>query len=228
MKHPATYTDAFIPIFADFLKTSNIVLDPFAGTGKLALIKRLGFIGQVWCNELEPEWATSKQYLVDRWNIGDARDLSWTTGVDAICTSPTYANRMADSHEAKDESRRITYTHYLGRKLSAGNSGAMQWGDKYRELHECVWKECWRLLPLNGKMIVNVSNHIRKGIEIDVVGWHESCLKKIGFVLVNHVKVETPRMKFGQNSEKRIRNESVLVFEKHCAEDCNILPNWLT
>ena len=46
MQHPAKYSDVFIPIFADLLKDCEIVLDPMAGTGKLALIKALGFNGK--------------------------------------------------------------------------------------------------------------------------------------------------------------------------------------
>jgi hypothetical protein len=121
---------------------------------------------------------------------------------------------MADSHNAKDSSRRITYTHYIGRKLTDGNSGAMQWGEKYKTLHESVWNECWKILAQDGLMIVNISNHIRKGVEVDVVGWHEKCLREIGFEFVGHIKIQTPRMKFGKNSEKRILHESILVFCK--------------
>lgn len=214
MKHPATFTNKFVPIFAELLAGRKIVLDPFAGTGKLAAIKEFGFNGQVWCNELEPEWVTSSKYPVDKWNVGDARDLSWSEGVDAICTSPTYGNRMADSHDAKDSSRRITYTHYIGRKLTEGNSGAMQWGGKYKDLHKAVWRECHNILGPGGLMVVNVSNHVRKGVEVDAVGWHENCLMEIGFELVDHIKIETPRMRFGKNSEVRIQHESILVFKK--------------
>ena len=38
IKHPATYTDVFIPQFAELLKNCKNVLDPFGGIGKLALI----------------------------------------------------------------------------------------------------------------------------------------------------------------------------------------------
>jgi len=214
MKHPAIYTDAFLPIFANLLVGSKKVLDPFAGTGKLAKIKDFGFDGIVVCNELESEWANSSLYPVDEWHIGDASFLSWATGVDAICTSPTYGNRMADSHNARDNSRRITYTHYIGRKLTKGNSGAMQWGENYKNLHQDVWAQCWNILPIGGKMIVNISNHIRNGDEVDVVGWHEKCISKIGFNLVDHIKIETPRMRFGANAQKRIQHESILVFAK--------------
>jgi tRNA G10 N-methylase Trm11 len=214
MKHPAVYTDSFLPIFAKLLEGSKKVLDPFAGTGKLAKIKNFGFTGLVVCNELESEWTKTSPYPVDEWRIGDARDLSWCVDIDAVCTSPTYGNRMADSHNAKDSSRRITYTHYLGRKLTDGNSGKMQWGENYKKLHEDVWSECLKTLPVGGKLIINISNHIRNGKEIDVVGWHEECVKKIGFDLVQRIEVETPRMRFGQNSQKRIQHEVILFFTK--------------
>ena len=182
MNHPAKYTDRFIPIFADLLQNSKSVLDPFAGTGKLAEIKRHGFKGKVICNELEPEWTKDCKYDVDLFHIGDAQDLSWINSVEAVCTSPTYGNRMADSHNAKDGSRRITYTHYLGRKLNENNTGQMQWGEKYKKIHENVYEECFRVLVSNGLMIVNVSNHIRNHQEIDVVKFHKETLVKIGFI----------------------------------------------
>lgn len=34
MRHPAKFTDTFLPIFYDFLKDKKRILDPFAGNGK--------------------------------------------------------------------------------------------------------------------------------------------------------------------------------------------------
>jgi hypothetical protein len=130
-KHPAVFTDSFIPIFAELLIGRENVLDIFAGVGKLALIKNYGFTGKVVCNELEKEWTESK-YNVDEWYIGDSENMVWAknNSFDAICTSPTYGNRMADHYNAKDKSKRITYKDYLGRDLNDENTGKMQWGDK--------------------------------------------------------------------------------------------------
>lgn len=75
IKHPATYTDSFIPKFAEILSGCASVLDPFGGVGKLALIKQYGFKGKVICNELEREWAEIGKYDVDEWSIGDAANL---------------------------------------------------------------------------------------------------------------------------------------------------------
>ena len=75
VKHPAKYTDSFIPKFSELLKYCSNVLDPFGGVGKLALIKDYGFSGKVVCNEIEHEWVNTSEYDVDEWCIGDAANL---------------------------------------------------------------------------------------------------------------------------------------------------------
>jgi tRNA G10 N-methylase Trm11 len=217
IKHPATYTNVFIPKFAELLINCENVLDPFGGIGKLALIKEYGFKGHVICNELEPEWAKINKYNVDEWHIGDAAKMSWAkcNSIDAICTSPTYGNRMADHYNAKDDSRRITYRHYLGRPLNEENTGKMQWGNKYRQKHIEIYKECFRVLKRNGLMIVNISNHIRKGEVVNVVDWHKETLIDLGLKLIDKIKLETPRMRFGENFKTRVECEYILVFIKN-------------
>ena len=192
------------------------VLDPFGGTGKLALIKDFGFKGLVVCNEIEAEWAQSSPHPVDEWHIGDAQDMSWAkdSSFDAICTSPTYGNRMADHFNSKDGSRRITYRHYLGRPLKDNNSGKMQWGAKYKLLHTKVYEECFRVLVDRGIFILNISNHIRKGVEIDVSAWHCEELQKIGFTRLDTTTQKTPKMGFGDNARARTFGEYIITFEK--------------
>jgi tRNA G10 N-methylase Trm11 len=216
VKHPAKYSDVFIPIFAGLLYNYNRVLDPFAGTGKLAAIKDYGFTGQVVCCEIEPEWAKCGMYSdVDEWHIGDSRRMGWAEDeqFDAICTSPTYGNRMADHHNARDGSRRMTYRHTLGRELHKANSGRMQWGERYRKLHEEVYAECWRVLSWGGRFVLNVSNHIRNGQEVDVVGWHRETLLGLGFEATHEIEVLTRRMRRGANHERRVATEKILVFD---------------
>lgn len=216
VKHPAVYTDRFIPKFAELLDGKNNVLDIFGGTGKLAQIKEFGFTGEIICNEIEHEWANTSPYPVDEWHIGDAAKMDWAMeeSIEAICTSPTYGNRMADHFNAKDGSKRITYRHTLGRELNEHNTGRMQWGEKYKQKHLEVYCECFRVLQADGLMIVNVSNHIRAGVEIDVVGWHKEALTGTGFVFTDEVKIETPRMGFGQNGKSRVPHESILIYRR--------------
>jgi hypothetical protein len=77
IRHPAKYTDSFISIFADLLKDRNNVLDPFAGTGKLGLIKQCGFSGTIYANEIEPEWINENLYDCDLITWQDAEFLDY-------------------------------------------------------------------------------------------------------------------------------------------------------
>lgn len=216
VKHPAKYTDTLIPIFVDLLRDCPNVLDPMAGTGKIGQIKEHGYKGYVVCNELEPEWITPTPPGVDEVHIGDAEHMDWALDGQfcAICTSPTYGNRMADHHNARDGSRRNTYRHTLGRPLSPGNTGMMQWGKEYRQKHVFIWIECKRVLRPDGLMIVNVSDHIRKGQVVRVVDWHVKAITSIGLLLIDKIPVETPRLRFGANSDVRVSAEWILVFLK--------------
>jgi len=61
---------------------------------------------------------------------------------------------MADHHNAKDSSKRNTYTHCLGRKLKEENTGKMQWGHLYRNKHRKIYEEFIRVLKTNGYLIL--------------------------------------------------------------------------
>ncbi len=222
--HPAKYTDKFIPIFADILKDCKVVLDPFAGTGKISKIKNFGFKGKIICNEIEKDFADIEKNdlqifgsSVDEWHIGDAENLNYLkdSSVDGICTSPTYGNRMADNFNAKNGSRYITYTHCIGHKLQDGNTGKMQFGEQYETKHERIYKELFRVLKNNGIFVCNVSNFIKNGNEVNVVGFHRKALEKTGLSFIEERKIETPRMGFGANREKRVKYESILIFKKN-------------
>ena len=221
MKHPAKYTDSFLPIFFDLLKNTDCVLDPMAGTGKLALIKDYGYKGAIICNDLEPDWQKGENYNVDEWHFTDASNMNWAKNeqFDAICTSPTYGNRMADNFVARDKSHRVTYRHYLGHCLKDGNTGKMQFGSKYCEKHRSIYAECLRVLKKGGIFIVNISNHIRSGKIIDVDNFDKSTLLDLGLLFQEEIKIKTPRMGFGANSKLRVDTESILVFIKDGTEN---------
>lgn len=178
VKHPAKYADDFIPIFAEMVGSSKRILDPFAGTGKIGNIKKFGFNGFVYANEIEREWLCSTQNLCDCLTFEDAEFLDFPNGwFDAIVTSPTYGNRMADHHHAQDGSKRLTYTHCLGRPLNPENTGKMQWGDEYRQKHIRCYRHLVDLLASGGKFIINVKDHIRKQEVIHVTDFHVATLK---------------------------------------------------
>lgn len=223
-KHPAKFSDVLLPVIYNIVKNRKLILDPFAGTGKLADIVELGFDGAIFLNELEPEWyitcreRENKPYSRANAHLGDACHLPYIdSAFDAIVTSPTFGNRMADSHipgEGWDAARsqRNTYTHALGHKLTYHNSGAMQWGDAYRELHVLAWQEAQRVLKPNGLFVLNIKDHIRGGKRMKVAQWHVDTLLSLGFSLTNKLKVLTPGQRYGQNAKVRIDYEYVLTF----------------
>ena len=185
---------------------SGKVLDPFAGTGKLRSV-----YPDAYLNELEPEWAIQGPAST----IGDALYLPYQSECfDVIATSPCYGNRMADHHKAKDASKRITYTHMMGRTLHKHNAGTLQWGDKYIKFHTLAWTECRRVLKKNGLFLLNVSDHIRNGAQARVGDWHLGWLLVNGFKRLETIEIKTPRMRRGSNHNLRVDYEYLFVMEK--------------
>jgi hypothetical protein len=242
--HPAKFSPTIIHAIGDALLVHlppggvKEVLDPFAGVGTLQQLHQWAPWWSVYCIELEEEWARQSPSL-ERVVVEDSLRLmgllasappdsivpfrnGWGKRVDlpsrfdAIVTSPAYGNRMADSHtpSPSDTSKRHTYRHYLGRKLSANNAGGMQWGRAYRDFHRAAWTQAVRVLKPGGLFVLNVSDHIRAGRIQPVSIWHEAQLRASGLELVERIEVKTPRMGHGQNGKVRVECEWVLVFRK--------------
>jgi SAM-dependent methyltransferase len=219
--HPARFTWDLLPVFSTALVgladtddegvvLSRIrVLDPFAGTGRIHKLAELGPYDTIGI-EIEPEWAA----MHERTFRGNALALQFEAdSFDAVVTSPTYGNRFADKHTPKDASRRRGYTHDLGRQLHEANSGAMQWGEQYRDFHRLAWAEVRRVLKPEGRFVLNLKDHIRKGDRQYVAGWHVTELCRMGFDLLMHTEVEARGMRDGANHDLRVPAEQVYVFE---------------
>lgn len=205
VRHPAKWSNQLEPTIRAWLAgVDGPILDPMAGTGKF------GFATHY--NELEPEWAAQCPGQV---TVADARQLPYADNTfAAVVTSPTYGNRMADHHEAKDDSRRNTYRHALGRPLTEGNSGAMQWGMTYREVHEDAWAEVYRVLEPGGTFVLNVKDHYRKGRLQGVPLWHLETARYAGFSCQVMRPIPCPGNRQGQNGALRVDHEMLYRFIK--------------
>jgi hypothetical protein len=166
LSHPARYPNALIPILAGTVPVDQFpkVLDPFAGTGRIHQLPN-----QTVGVEIEPEWAA----LHDDTICASALALPFDDkSFDAIVTSPTYGNRLADAGYSATPDRRNSYTFDLGRKLSDENSGGMYWGGRYRTFHETAWAEANRVLRSGGRFVLNIKDHIKLHERQFVTGWH--------------------------------------------------------
>lgn len=209
VSHPARYSDGLLPIFSEELEGFWRVLDPFAGTGRIHLLEQDGFdtVGV----EIEQPWAD----LHERTVHASALDLPFDdASFDAVCTSPTYGNRLADHHEASDPDERRTYRHDLGQALHPDNSGQLHWGPKYRAFHEKAWPEAIRVLRPGGRFVLNIKDHVRDGAVQPVSGWHVTTLSRLGLSLLWMIPVATSGLRYGANRDARVEHEWVLVFEK--------------
>lgn len=210
VKHPAKFSDAILDAIYPLLPLQGDILDPFAGTGRIHELCYEGL--ETYGIELEPEWAA----MHARTEVGNALDLPFDdASFDVIATSPTYGNRMADHHEAKDGSKRVTYRHTLGRSLSDDNSGALQWGPDYCDFHAAAWVEANRVLKPGGLFVLNCKDHVRKGEVQRVTLWHWHFLSQgLGYQTAAVRKVRTPGMGFGANGSARVPHEWVIAMRK--------------
>jgi len=225
VKHPARYSKEIMPVLQRIIEAHRAtvfggcisVLDPFAGTGLIHSLAtdQVTTVGV----EIEPEWAMLHPCTI----IGDATHLHFQAGTfDMVVTSPTYGNRLADHHDAKDPSERRSYTHDLqamtgdrNRKLAPNNTGTMLWTHpQYRSLHRQAWAEVWRVLARDGLFVLNVKDWINRGQVQEVCAWHRETITDIGFDLVAEEQVECPGLRYGTNAEVRVPYEMVYIFAK--------------
>lgn len=192
----------------DRLVESGVLLDPFAGSGRIHELRN--DFRHTWGVEIEPEWAAEHPCTI----VGNALDLPFADRTfSAVITSPTYGNRMADHHEARDDSQRYSYKHTLGRMPHPRSSSTMQWGTSYRAFHSVAWHEVYRVLKRRGKFVLNVKDHYRDHKLVRVVAWHERECQRAGFAYLRHIKVPVTTLRHGAN-RKRVLYESVMLFVK--------------
>lgn len=237
VKHPAKFSEPIInrigELADEFMPPRErwqIWLDPFGGVGRAQQLTDQAKKRTVVICEIEPEWAAQAPdqdlVAVEDCLIYMARAASRGYTFAGIVTSPCYGNRMADHHEAKDASVRHTYRHYLGRRLWPNSSAGLQWGAGYRLFHQEAWQLAFQVVEPGGVLILNISDHYRKGLPQGVPTWHRQTLEDIGFKLVRAEAITTRRLKHGRNAHdvkdaegndrkhNRMRGELIYVFRK--------------
>lgn len=222
-RHPATYPEVILPVLAGQLKGCRYTLDPFGGTGKLAEIYRFGYTGDLWVNELEPEWADEARRLQDRKLIycvtqRAAHTLNHAVEMDgrrpdAICTSPVYGNKMSEHCNWKDGRVCHTYKRYIGHDLDHDNAGRFYfWDREYADIHWLAWKNLTDMAP--EVIILNTKDFYRMGAIQRVGAWHLMVLGVFGYHLAEHVQVECPGQRQGANHKLRVDHEDVWRLER--------------
>lgn len=213
--HCAKFSNALLPIARHLLgcvaelPAGSRVLDPFAGTGKgVAFLRDVCGYRAVGM-ELEGEFIDDKDV-----SCGNALDMAiFRPGeFQAVFTSPTYGNRMADKDMR--ESVAGTYAKSLGRVASEGSSCHLQWGDAYREFHVAAWTEADRVLMRGGYFLLNIKDHVRGKRLQHVPEWHAGVLGGLGYSLVEAFEVPTPGNRRGANHEARVDHELLVLYRK--------------
>ena len=209
-RHPAQFSGRVIETMAPMLAGTTRIVDPFAGKGGIFKLHAYYPQLEIQAVEIQPKWAAADPRIT----VGSALALPWPDDYfDGAATSPTYANRMADHHEAKDGSRRNTYRHAYGEPLHADNSGTMQWGERYQRFHARAWMELRRCLRQDSVFVLNIKDHIRDGQRVRVTAWHTKCLVYLGFELVELGIAWGTGLRQGANHNLRVpEGESVLKF----------------
>lgn len=221
LKHPAPFSASILEALALGLEGAHgILLDPFAGTGRVHSLARPGLrtIGI----ELEVPWLRHSAVYASTMRA-DACSLPLRSRcVDFIATSPCYGNRFADHHQARDGSQRRSYTHdlramtgdnaYVMHPRNAGTMRFSSWA--YKVLHQEAWAECFRVMKRGGLMLLNVSNFVEAHREVLAARWHLLTCLAAGFDVEQIRRIPTPRLRHGENREHRVDGEMVLYLRR--------------
>lgn len=194
------------------------ILDPFAGTGRVHELADPANGIHTYGIEIEPEWAAMHPFT----QVGDALQLPHPVAFfDMVLTSPTYGNRLADRHNAKDASIRRSYTFDLRklvgdptRELAPNNTGRVPFNAQYKVMHQAAWSEVWRVLRPGGLFVLNVSDFVKNKKVQQVCRWHIDTLTMMGFDVEREIEVETPRLRYGRNWESRLSYEKIYTLRR--------------
>jgi hypothetical protein len=212
-KHPAPFTESIIDrlevLIPKHIPPDRVIHDPFGGEG-VRLGKLCDKLGYTFSGTDLENWRGGDERVIE----GDAT-YAWSYPLVpyAVVTSPTYNNGCNDHFEAKDDSRRLTYRDRAGHALHDNNTG--RWSGRSSKKAEAQYWKLTRKSVVHWPniAIVNVKDSVRStwdgGIYPLVQLWTE-LLEEFGYQ-VDAEEVKCPGWRFGQNSDKRLQTESILV-----------------
>jgi SAM-dependent methyltransferase len=112
------------------------------------------------------------------------------------------------------KSPRNTYAHCLresGAELVAGSASAMHWGPAYRAHHVAFVKEMGRVVRPGGLGLLNISNHMKGDVEVNVAEWFLHVFISQGWYVWEVRRIGTRRNGQGANRDTRVDGELLLV-----------------
>lgn len=265
--HPAKFSDSILEVLAGLLAPYKDLptIDPMAGVGRIFEVApwAVGLeIEEDWaradprivCGDLLnlPEiirrWAyrvavTSCTYGNRMSDHHDAKEKcracrgqGWTVPVESL--NPAAVPCPKCEGRGRRSYKRLTYKHQIGHDLHANNSGAMPWGNLYREFHRMAWgvvlndliqsdvSAAGDLVLPPPVFILNVKDHWKtvQGtktrekalVRQEVTAWHTETIEAMGWVLDESASVDVlvPGMRMGANRDVREDYEAVLVFHR--------------
>lgn len=172
----------------------------------------------------------------------DARQ-PWGFEADCVLFSPPYQCAMSKTptakgmlpHQIRDRLGRVAHNRKIWERMLSGEAPGAQAGflmhygqhpdqlghlrgDRYWTAMEAVYTQARASLRPNGKMILVIKDHIRRGIRICVADQTATLCESLGFVLVaQHARHVHPLSLWQRRRKERgepvIEDESVLVFE---------------
>lgn len=245
VRHPAKFSPPILDAIDAILTRHGRprrTLDPFAGVGRAHSLDAGWTVG----NELEPEWAvqgagpmvvgdatrlpladgsvdgviSSPSYgnrMADHQEPHERCRLCAGTGEitdPAGLAKPKTCTRCGG--KGRNEYRRNTYRHALGRPLHRRNTGQLPFGVEYKRMHLLAWTEALRVSAPGALWVINVSDFLRdKGrTAVPVSVWHRDTITRLGLTWLETAPVGTRRNGQGANRDLRVANEDIHVFRR--------------
>lgn len=173
-------------------------------------------------NLKNPEFSFGRRYSENSKNVGNLRHGN----IDTVISSPPYEQTLEGGtrHHKKDgghfkiiEDKQLPTSYSFRNEKQIGNLKS----ESYLSAMLTIYRECWKILKPNGKMILVLKNFIRNKklvrLDLDTIRLCEHA----GFTLQDRYYFRLPQKSFWRiNYERKypdapkIEHEDILIFQK--------------